>query len=215
MADSSEIERRVGAYYTERLQEHGATARGVDWNSAESQRLRFEQLLTVAPRDRTFSINDYGCGYGALLDHLDEQGRSVRYEGYDISRAMIAAARERFGARGNATFVDDAGALPVADITVASGIFNVLAGTGERVWKDYVEATVRRMADISRRGIAWNMLTSYSDADRMTPRLFYADPCEMFDWCKRNLSRHVALLHDYGLYEFTVIVRFDEKGARP
>jgi hypothetical protein len=28
-----------------------------------------------------------------------------------------------------------------------------------------------------------------------------------FDHCKRNFSRQVALLHDYGLWEFTILVR--------
>jgi hypothetical protein len=29
----------------------------------------------------------------------------------------------------------------------------------------------------------------------------------LFDLCKRRYSKHVALYHDYGLYEFTVVVR--------
>jgi hypothetical protein len=37
--------------------------------------------------------------------------------------------------------------------------------------------------------------------------LYYADPCALFDLCKRRYSKHVALLHDYGLYEFTILVR--------
>jgi hypothetical protein len=41
----------------------------------------------------------------------------------------------------------------------------------------------------------------------MRADLFYADPCVYFDLCKRRYSRQVALLHDYGLYEFTLIVR--------
>ena len=45
---SSDIEARVGAYYAGRLAEHGATARGVDWNGESSQQLRFEQLMRVA-----------------------------------------------------------------------------------------------------------------------------------------------------------------------
>ena len=53
------------------------------------------------------------------------------------------------------------------------------------------------------------MLTSYSDPDRMRPDLYYGDPCRLFDHCKRRYSRHVALLHDYGLYEFTILVRLD------
>ena len=39
-----------------------------------------------------------------------------------------------------------------------------------------------------------------------------ADPAFFFDWCKRNFSRHVSLLHDYGLYEFTLLTRKDIDG---
>lgn len=55
------------------------------------------------------------------------------------------------------------------------------------------------------------MLTKYSDADRMAerPDLFFGDPLFFFDFCKRNFSRNVALLHDYGLYDFTILVRKD------
>jgi len=47
----------------------------------------------------------------------------------------------------------------------------------------------------------------------MRPDLYYADPRLYFDYCKRNFSRHVALLHDYGLWEFTVIVRYEAAEA--
>ena len=63
------------------------------------------------------------------------------------------------------------------------------------------------MAERSRQGIAFNMLTSYSDWT--SPKLYYADPLQVFDRCKRELWRDVALLHDYGIYEFTMLVRFD------
>jgi len=41
----------------------------------------------------------------------------------------------------------------------------------------------------------------------MRPDLHYADPCVLFDRCKRRHSPRVALLHDYGLWEFTILVR--------
>ncbi|KAQ37574.1 hypothetical protein AJ39_03274, partial [Mycobacterium tuberculosis MD14844] len=59
----------------------------------------------------------------------------------------------------------------------------------------------------SRRGFSFNCLTSYSDASKMRDDLYYADPCALFDLCKRRYSKSVALLHDYGLYEFTILVR--------
>jgi SAM-dependent methyltransferase len=209
---SSDIERRVGDYYAERLREHGSTPRGVDWNSEESQAQRFDQLLRVAEGRDEFALNDWGCGYGALAEHLDTLGVRASYAGYDIAEPMVAAARERLGARRDRAVTSDPSALPLADFTVASGIFNVLAGADPAAWTDYVHDTVRAMARRSRAGIAFNMLTSYSDPERMVERLYYADPCAEFDWCKRTLSRHVALLHDYGLFEFTLIVRFDEEG---
>lgn len=204
---SSDPERRVAKYYSARLAEHGPTPAGVDWNSAESQALRFAQLLKVAEGGRPDSVNDYGCGYGALLDHLEGLGGGIRYHGFDVSTAMIDAARARHAEGPSVSFSVNPADTPNGEVTVASGLFNVKAGTPSDEWDAYVRATVRRMWATSSKGMAFNMLTSYSDPERMTERLHYADPLEMFDWCKRELSRHVALLHDYGLYEFTLIVR--------
>jgi hypothetical protein len=41
----------------------------------------------------------------------------------------------------------------------------------------------------------------------MQDYLYYADPRVLFDHCKTRYSKNVALLHDYGLYEFTILVR--------
>src|SRR5438067_13756347 len=126
--------RAVERYYTGRLQEHGATARGVDWNSEESQRLRFRQLARLWDDERDdASVIDFGCGYGALLDYLRDAGRAFVYQGFDISDAMITEATSRAGARGGgrggrggrSTFTSDSAQLERADYVVASGGFNV------------------------------------------------------------------------------------------
>jgi SAM-dependent methyltransferase len=206
----------VRTYYTDRLRQHGATPRGVDWNSAESQQLRFEQLLRVCGGDATpnpgvpraaFVLGDYGCGYGALYEHLRQTGFAGAYRGFDISPAMLDAARSRFGADPGAQFGADEAVLADADYVVASGVFNVKLQTPLPDWEAYVRRTIDRIAALGRRGCAFNALTSYSDVDRMRPDLYYPNPCVLFDYCKRHFSRHVALLHDYGLYEFTIVVR--------
>jgi hypothetical protein len=46
----------------------------------------------------------------------------------------------------------------------------------------------------------------------MRPDLFYADPAEVFEYCRKRYSRSVALLHDYPLYEFCILVR-KQRGA--
>jgi SAM-dependent methyltransferase len=205
--ESEAIRAGVAEYYGAKLAEHGATARGVDWRDEESQTLRFEQLLKIADPPGPFSINDYGCGYGALVAHLDRRGEPFSYTGFDVSEAMLHQAARMYADRTDCTFVAREADLRPADYTVASGILNVKLGFSRDAWEDYVRETLTRLAALSRRGFAFNMLTSYSDPERMRDDLYYADPRVVFDHCKRAFSRNVALLHDYGLYEFTTIVR--------
>jgi SAM-dependent methyltransferase len=195
----------VERYYTQKLEEHGSVARGVDWNSDESQELRFSQLLQVTSPARGFSLNDYGCGYGALALYLARHGYDVDYRGFDISPKMRDAARKVVPE--HARVVDTAEALEGADYTVASGVFNVKLDAPDDVWLRHILETLDRLDTLSQQGFAFNALTSYSDPERMRSDLYYADPALLFDHCKRRYSRHVALLHDYGLYEFTVVVR--------
>lgn len=197
----------VSNYYTSKLQQHGTTPRGVDWNGPESQQLRFAQLSRIVAGDGGFSINDLGCGYGAFLDYLETKFTGFTYVGCDVSDAMIAAARERHRTNPNVHYHETSTPPQVSDYGVASGIFNVRMGHDDAVWRDYVKATLIVLDRTSRRGFAFNCLTTYSDPERARADLFYADPCEMFDYCKRWFSRNVALLHDYGLYEFTILVR--------
>jgi hypothetical protein len=196
----------VSRYYTSRLEEHGVTARGVDWNSADSQQLRFDQLMKVCRREPCTLI-DYGCGYGALLDHLECQGRRIEYVGYDCAPAMIARARGVHPPRAGVVFTDDEASLAPADYAVASGILNVKLDAADETWHEYMMRTVERLAALGRAGFAFNALSTYSDVDRRQPHLHYADPLVWFDHCKRRFSSSVALLHDYPLWEFTILVR--------
>ncbi|MFO0926419.1 MAG: methyltransferase domain-containing protein [Gemmataceae bacterium] len=207
MTPSDSVLAQVGAYYTARLSEHGPTPRGVDWNGAESQQLRFDQLLRACDLERPDVIGDYGCGYGALLDWLRERGFAGEFRGFDIAADMVAAAAARHAGDGRARFAAAETVLAGCDVVLASGIFNVRLSTPVADWEAYVRTTLDRIAGLAGRGFAFNILTSYSDADKRRDHLYYADPCVYFDLCKRRYSRHVALLHDYGLYEFTILVR--------
>jgi len=197
----------VAEYYTSKLTQHGETPRGVDWNCEESQTLRFEQLCQIIDTSNPFSVNDLGCGYGALYDFLTHRYESYSYSGIDVSEGMVRSAERRYQDRSKARFVLASEPEQVSDYGVASGIFNVRLGQSDDEWRSYLEATLDALDRTSRFGFAFNCLTSYSDADKMHDYLYYANPCVLFDLCKRRYSRNVALLHDYGLYEFTILVR--------
>ena len=205
--NEQDLLRAAAEYYTDKLRRFGETPRGVDWNSEDAQQVRFTELLGVCAGDPMFRLNDFGCGYGALLDRLD--ARCTSYTGYDVAPAMIDAARRRYADRPGARFTGEIGDVPRADYSVASGIFSVKGAVDPETWLAHVHRTLDDLRDRSERGFAFNALTAYSDPDRMRPDLYYADPHALFERCFRRYSPRVALLHDYGLWEFTIRVRLD------
>jgi SAM-dependent methyltransferase len=199
----------VAGLYSSNLEAHGVGPMSVGWRDEASQRLRFEKLATVIDPGTTrqgFSANDLGCGYGAMFGYLDQLGASRldRYVGYDISPQMLTAA-ETFVADTRAEFREGSRITSEADYSFVSGIFNVRFEASEETWAKYVEETLRNLAEMSRCGFAFNALSTYVDWKQ--DNLYYADPFHFFDYCKRHFSRYVSLLHDYPLYEWTIVVR--------
>ena len=74
-------------------------------------------------------------------------------------------------------------------------------------WARYVREIIDILARTGRRGFAFNVLSLSSDADKRSGTLYYADAAEMLSYCLHRYGRSVALLQDYGLYEFTVVIR--------
>lgn len=198
---------KVSEYYDAKLAEHGETPKGVDWNGEESQYLRFEQLSKIIQVPGRFTINDIGCGYGAYYDYLSSVYSDFSYAGIDISEPMIDAASRRLKNATNANLIISEKPDTVADYAIASGLFNVRLEHTEAEWTAYIHDTLTILDQSCSRGFAFNCLTSYSDADRKRDYLHYANPGQLFDYCKTQHSPQIALFHDYGLYEFTILVR--------
>ena len=199
----------VRQLYENSLTDHGLTSKGVGWKDTVSQLLRFEKLIQVfegQKSDEPISVNDLGCGYGAMFHYLDglPMIALARYNGYDISDEMLRAARESVP-DDRAAFINSSKLTLRADYALVSGTFNVKLQASNEEWTEYVKESLVNLSDYSTRGFAFNLLTTYVDWKQ--ENLFYADPFLFFDFCKRNISRYVSLLHDYPLYEWTIIVR--------
>jgi SAM-dependent methyltransferase len=194
-------------YYEAKLREHGPSPRGVDWNSKESQEVRFRQLARLFEDDVDASVLDYGCGFGALAAYLRSRGHRGAYVGFDVSPQMIEAGTRFLETYSNCSLTADRATISPADYVVASGLFNVRMDASDIAWREYIVAGLDDMRPLSVRGFGFNLLTSHSDPERRRDYLYYADPIEWFEHCRRKYSRQVALLHDYGLFEFTLLLR--------
>lgn len=199
------------AHYESLLEQHGAVAPGVGWNSDFAQTERFAQLCEILPaEDAPISVLDFGCGFGSLAGFLAASRRQFTYVGYDASPAMIARARGQVS-DSRVRFESDWERVPSCDYVIASGVFNVRGDWSDSRWWEYIQDTLRTIHDRAHTAWSANFLTSYSDRELMRPELYYADPLAVFDWCKRHLSRFVALHHDYPLYDFTILIRKERK----
>jgi SAM-dependent methyltransferase len=203
------IEKELETYYAVRQQQESTRARQVGWKSSEAQHNRFQQLVKVIDTSTPFSVNDFGCGLGDFFDYLTPLTvQHFSYLGYDMIPDMVASATS-LHPQPNARFLHltKASQMQASDYTVASGVFNIRFSLTDAEWQHYILETLSVINDKSTKGFSFNALTTYSDKELMRPELYYSDPLFIFDFCKRNFSQNVALLHDYREYDFTIIVR--------
>jgi SAM-dependent methyltransferase len=198
---------QVASYYASKLELHGATPQGVDWNGNDSHEHRHRQFLRLLEGNPDASVIDLGCGFGDFLRFLRAAGHQGRFIGYDIAAGMIEKARQLHGEGEDRQWRIGSEPEEAADFAIASGIFNVKGDVPVATWIDYVNATLDVLARAGRSGFAFNILSLSSDPDRRRPNLYYADPAAMLGHCLSKYGRSIALLQDYGLYEFTLIVR--------
>ena len=213
--DHAAIHAAVVTYYDAALAQHGPTPRGVDWKDEASQRLRHRQFLRLVADDPDASVLDLGCGYGDFLDVLRAAGHRGRYVGCDLAPRMIAAAKALHGEGADRAWYQGAEPPEPCDYAIASGVLNVRRGASEASWATYVEGVIAVLARCGRRGFGFNMLSVCSDPEKRRPDLHYASPCGMLEMCLDRFGRHVALLQDYGLWEFSVLVRQPSETASP
>lgn len=185
--------------YEECLLKFGRSVKTMGWRDEEQQKLRFVILSEIGDL-QSRKILDVGCGFGDLYFFLLKRGIKVNYTGYDISPKIIELARKNYPKL----------KLEIKDILVdsvnekfdyvfSSGIFNYRISNNLK----FAREMIRRMFDISKLGIAVNMVTNY--VDYKEKYLFYYSAEEMFKFAK-GLSRYVILRHDYPLYEFTIYI---------
>ena len=207
MSEPDTILSNVAAYYASKLAIHGPTPQGVDWNGSASHELRHRQFLRLLDGAPDASVLDLGCGFGDFLRFLRASGHGGPFIGYDVASDMIAEAIRLHGESADRQWRIGAKPMEAVDFAVASGIFNVKGDVPSETWTRYVNDTIDILAQAGRRGFAFNVLSLSSDPERRAAQLYYADPSEMLSYCLHRFGRSVALLQDYGLYEFTMIVR--------
>lgn len=200
---------KVKKLYDNNISEFGIDPKSVGWGTQEKINTRFKQLFhMIDDKAIPFSLNEVGSGYGEAVKYCINNGYNLtEYVGLDISQKMIDAANVYLTDFKNKKMLLASSLTEKKDYALASGIFNVKFDTKENDWSKHVINTINNLNDNSAKGFSFNMLTNY--VDYKAENLYYADSLFYFDYCKCNFSKNVALLHDYNMYEFTIVVKKD------
>lgn len=200
---------RIARYYSGKIERHGPTPAGVDWACEPTQQLRFVQLLRLADWQEPCTLDDWGCGYGALLGFLRARhpGAPVDYLGIDLSVPMIRSATALWRRESAARFCVGDHSPRVADYAVASGIFNVRIDEPLPLWEAFIAQTLRAMAARTRIGFAVNFLAPLPRGMAGKRELYRIAPAQWTAFCERELGTRVTLLESYGMREFTLLAR--------
>jgi SAM-dependent methyltransferase len=202
-------------YFEGLLAKHGPNYLALDWNSPDSQKLRFgilKEMLIYGKKAANLSLLDLGSGLGDLFGFLKAEGllarHKISYQGYDISPKLVEAAQKKYP---DAKFaVKDILAereLPRFDYVFCCGIYNIRT-TDEPTHLEHVKALLQRAYELSTCGVAANFLSegglplSNLD-DRNSGRYYYFKPDEILNFC-RSLGGRYILRHDYHPGDFTV-----------
>ncbi len=208
-ASLDQIAGDVTDYYASTLAQHGATPRGVDWSCKPTQELRFIQLLRLCSFKAAFSMNDVGCGYGALRGFLRQRHRRARvdYLGIDLSQAMVDSARSRWGHVPQTRFETASASLRLADYSIASGLFNVKLHHPETAWEPWVAHTLQSLHAASQTGFAVNFLSPPLPGETTPSELYRPNIEQWTDYCESALQSAVEPITGYGMREYTLLVR--------
>jgi trans-aconitate methyltransferase len=202
-------------YFEGLLYKHGPSHLALDWNSAESQKLRYqvlEEVFVYGKKAAHISVLDVGCGLGDLFGFFKSRKlldrHKIRYTGYDISSKIIETARQKYpDAHFEVRDILEEKSLPKFDYIFCSGVFNLRTMEIDK-HKEHVRAMLERMHDLANCGVAANFLSEgrlpLADPEGInSSRYFYFSPAEIVNYC-RNISNNYVVRHDYHPGDFTV-----------
>lgn len=202
-------------YFERLLAQHGPNYKALDWNSQDSQRLRYKILKEIFVYGRKASglaLLDIGCGLGDFYGFLKAEGlltrHRINYTGYDISPKLLEAAKKKYpDAKFELKDILEDRRIYKCDYLFCSGIFNIRT-TEEADHLDFVKEMLFRLYDLASFGVAVNFLSEgalpISDPEELkSGRYYYFKPEEILNFCRYVCGRFI-IRHDYHPGDFTV-----------
>lgn len=155
----------VARYYSNLLQQFGASPRALDEREDEKEHLFYERLFDGAALPQAVSVLDIGSGLGYVITYL--QGRGVPiydYLGVDLLPQFIDLCRAQYAPP--FTFAE---ANFVSDAFQPGRKFDLVVNMGVLVsrvllYEHYIDYSIRKMIALSNKYVLFNLITHIDDS---------------------------------------------------
>lgn len=180
-------------FYNISIKRFKQSAKGVQWQSKETQELRFEVFRKLLyPKIKEYTVVDAGCGFGDLYSYLhQENALPKQYIGIDVHAKMVKIAQKRT----KQTILQRnilKEPLPEADYYLCSGGMNILERFETMLF-------ITQMIKHARIGVIFNLLKG-SDLSATYNKYL---PREIQDAFK-DFDGTVEIIEGYLDHDFTV-----------
>lgn len=198
----------LAEHYSNCFATYGERPEGVDWGECPADhQIRLDRMLALTEIGKTAkaipSLLDVGCGFGSLLDLIQNRGLAFDYHGIDLCDSMIAAAQKRhLDAKWSIGDILKVDFPEKYDYVVCNGILTQKLSASFRDMDEFAKSLIKRMFELCEIGIAFNLMTTH--VNFMAPNLYYRNPVELLGWCMAELTPRVRLDHAYPLFEYTL-----------
>jgi SAM-dependent methyltransferase len=188
----------------------------VDWPSGADLATRFGVMLELlAEAGERPELLDVGCGPGLMLDYLSATDNiaRVQYRGIDLSSAMVELARTRWPRHEFSCRDIVAAPLPEqsVDVVIMNGVLTERVSLDIETMTLLAQSLIAAAFRVARVGIAFNVMNAHVDWQR--DDLFHWPFDALAGFLRREVSPNYMLRADYGLHEYTCIVR--RRSRRP
>jgi len=176
-------------FYKASLKRYAQTPQGVQWHSKDSQRIRFEMILKMLPKDlHNITLVDAGCGFGDFYIYLQQHNITLKkYIGIDCLDFMCTIAQQNTQQQIIHADITTKTKLPVADFYICSGAMNTLTK-----FESYL--FIRNCFTHAKRGFIFNIL--YGEATSSSYNYFTQEDIQQL-----TTSLHVSSFQEAKAYK--------------
>lgn len=201
------------------IENYGYQPQALFWSTQATQEIRFQKLIEILPQsffkpesladDQAWSLLDVGCGFADLHRYMAKQNLFPDYTGIDLSPEMVRGVKgmapELKVFEGELSDFDYA--AQQFDYVMLSGALNEVVETEveglANQQGEYAKSMIRQMYEISRLGVAFNLLDRRFAWHRTRTDLQSFYPQEIIEFCQ-DFATQVTLVEDYLENDFTI-----------